>query len=147
MLIGTIKEASRLVWAYPRLAEAVTFIQQTDLEALSPGEHAIDGRRLYVNAITGQGKGTDAPLEAHNLYADIHVCIRGLEVIGFSDRAACRMSRGGYDAQRDVEFFDDKPLEWNANPPGAMQVFYPSDAHAPQGGSGEIRKVVVKILL
>ena len=50
------------------------------------------------------------------------------------------------DAEKDVMFFADRPDAWTAVGPGAFAVYFPSDAHAPLVGSGDLHKVVVKVL-
>jgi len=147
MLSGNIADAQAFMAERPDLRRAIEYLRRLDLSSLRPGEVEIDARRLYANVIEGEGRGHAGPLEAHNDYIDVHFTVSGMEEIGYAPRRDCRLSRGGYNADGDVELFDDDVTQWKFNPPGGFQVFYPQDAHAPMGGHGEIRKVVVKIRL
>ena len=50
-----------------------------------------------------------------------------------------------YDAEKDVQFFFDRPATWLAVTRGLFAVFYPEDAHAPLATLGPIHKAVVKV--
>ena len=54
-------------------------------------------------------------------------------------------SSKGYDADRDLEFFDDAPQTLVKVPPGSFTIFLPTDAHLPGVGNGPIHKIVVKV--
>lgn len=55
------------------------------------------------------------------------------------------MPHGGYDNEKDVEFFDDDPEFWFKLEAGMFAIFFPEDAHMPQICRGPIHKVVVKL--
>jgi biofilm protein TabA len=84
-----------------------------------------------------------ARLEAHRQYIDVQLTLEGIEEIGWSPLAACRPSV--FDTAKDIGFFDDRPHVWLTLPPAHFAIFFPSDAHAPLGGMGKVRKAVVKV--
>ncbi len=47
--------------------------------------------------------------------------------------------------QGDVVFFEDTVREWISIEGSTCAVFFPDDAHAPLGGEGACKKIVVKI--
>ena len=51
----------------------------------------------------------------------------------------------GYDAGKDVEFYEAKPSLWIPVPSGIFTVFFPEDAHAPMAGTEAMLKMVVKV--
>jgi len=65
--------------------------------------------------------------------------------MGWKSRPLCETPDGDYDADKDVEFFADRPDAWTAVGAGAFAIFFPEDAHAPLVGTGELHKIVVKI--
>ena len=57
----------------------------------------------------------------------------------------CQKPQGEYDAEKDIEFFEDVPDSYVTVLPGEFAVFFPEDAHAPLIGTGEVHKVVIKV--
>ncbi len=85
-----------------------------------------------------------ASLEAHRRYIDIHVPLQGAETIGWADCGKLKYSRG-YDDDKDIEFFGDAAMTALHVAPGQIAVFFPDDAHAPNIGLGNHRKLCIKI--
>ena len=146
MILDTLANAARYAGMHPGFARAFEFLTTTDLAALAPGRHAIDGDRIYVSIDHTDGRGEDgARLEAHRRYIDIQYTIDGDELIGWMPLARCGAPDGGFDDKKDVGFFADRPSTWVAVPPGSFTIFFPHDAHAPLGGHGRLQKAIVKI--
>ena len=148
MILDSLDEAERYVGVHPAFPRAFEFLRTTDLAALAPGRHAIDGDRIYlsIDHVSGRGQ-TDARLECHRRHIDVQLTIEGDERIGWAPLASCVTPDGLFDAARDVGFFADTPATWLAVPPGRFAVFFPADAHAPLAGTGGVKKAIVKILL
>jgi YhcH/YjgK/YiaL family protein len=146
MILATLTEADRYHALHPQFAEAFAFLRSTDLYALEPGKHAIDGERLFaiVEACAGRTR-VEAKLECHRRYIDIQLVLEGVDEMGWKPTAECVDPATDYDAARDIRFFNDAPSSWIATPPGSFCLFFPDDAHAPLVSTGMIRKVVVKI--
>jgi biofilm protein TabA len=152
MILDTLAHADRYRALHPLFADAFAFLLGTDLAALEPGRHAIDGERLFaiVEACAGRTR-SEAKLECHRRYIDIQLVLEGVDEMGWKPLGECVDPATDYDAARDIRFFNDAPASWIATPPGAFCLFFPDDAHAPlvstpEGTStGMIRKVVVKI--
>ena len=91
-------------------------------------------------------KKGDAKLEVHNEYIDIQVLVSGREEsFGWSDRKALKEPVGEFDAQKDIQFFDDEPQTYYTLRPGQFTVLFPEDGHAPMVGEGTVRKIIVKV--
>lgn len=86
-----------------------------------------------------------AALEAHRRYIDIHVPMKATETIGWAPTDALQHPRGEYDADRDVVFYGDAAHSLLHVKVGQMAVFFPDDAHAPNIGLGNHRKICIKI--
>ena len=146
MILASLAEADRYSALHPLFAPAFEFLRGTDLKALAPGKHAVDGERIFaiVEACAARTRA-EAKLECHRRYIDIQLVLEGIDEMGWKPVAACVDPATDYDAARDIRFFNDPPSSWIATPPGAFCLFFPDDAHAPLVGTGMIRKVVVKI--
>lgn len=148
MILDTLAESGRYRGLHPLFARAFDFLNDTDLHALEPGKHAVQGEQIFaiVEACTGRSRA-EAKLECHRRYIDIQLVLAGVDEMGWKPLAECAEPATGYDAARDIQFFKDTPSSWIATPPGSFCLFFPNDAHAPLVSEGLIRKVVVKIAL
>jgi len=146
MILDTLAHAERYRALHPLFERAFDFLRDTDLMALAPGKHDVQGEQIFaiVEACEGRTRA-EAKLECHRRYIDIQLVLAGVDEMGWKPVAECLDSQTEYDAARDIRFFNDTPSSWIATPPGAFCLFFPEDAHAPLVGTGMIRKVVVKI--
>ena len=146
MILDTLAQADRYFDLHPLFARAFEFLRGTDLKALMPGKHSVQGEQLFVivEACAGRTRA-EAKLECHRRYIDIQLVLEGIDEMGWKPVAECKDPATDYDAARDIRFFNDAPASWIAAPQGAFCLFFPDDAHAPLVSSGMIRKVVVKI--
>jgi len=143
------------VTLHPAFSRAFEFLLHADWSELLPAgvdrasgntRHAIDGDRMYVSIDVVQGRGREgARLEAHRRYIDIQFTIDGQEEIGWKPLGDCTSTAVPFDVAKDITFFHDRPACWLSVPPGRFAIFFPSDAHAPLGGRGVLKKAVVKI--
>jgi YhcH/YjgK/YiaL family protein len=146
MILNTLANSDRYVTLHPLFARAFEFLRDTDLMALTPGQHAVQGEQIFaiVEACHGRTRA-EAQLECHRRYIDIQLVLAGVDEMGWKPLAECVSPATDYDAARDIRFFNDTPSSWIATPPGSFCLFFPDDAHAPLVSEGFIRKVVVKI--
>jgi biofilm protein TabA len=146
MILDSLSQADRYLGLHPLLPRAFEFLRGSDLMALPPGRHAIQGEQLFaiVEACTGRAR-MEAKLECHRRYIDIQLVLEGVDEMGWRPLAECMEPGTDYDAARDIRFFNDAPSSWIATPAGSFCLFFPDDAHAPLVSTGMIRKVVVKI--
>jgi len=146
MILDTLANADRYAALHPLFAQAFEFLRHTDLRALAPCKHVVQGEDIFVivEACAGRTRA-EAKLECHRRYIDIQLVLEGVDEMGWKPLAECRTPATDYDAARDIRFFDDAPSSWIATPPGSFCLFFPDDAHAPLVSAGFIRKLVVKI--
>ena len=146
MILAGLIESDRYCALHPLFARAFEFLRNTDLKALEPGKHSVQGEEIFalVEACTGRTRA-EAKLECHRRYIDIQQVLEGIDEMGWKPVAKCVDPATDYDAARDIRFFNDAPSSWIATPPGSFCLFFPDDAHAPLVSTGFIRKVVVKI--
>ena len=83
MIVSALDAAQFDAATAKRLSRAMEWLGQTDMAALTPGRHDIDGDEIYANVMEVT---TCAPaekqFEAHHAYLDVHYVIEGEELIG-----------------------------------------------------------------
>ena len=147
-----VKDALENVGAYANygthFAKAIAFLQRPDLMRLPNGRYELDGDDAYamVQEATLKPWGDGRP-EVHREYFDIQLPLSGEEMIGvgrFDPKTP-----GDFDAEKDIGFYDDVPVEPLTLSPGQFAILHPETcAHAPcctEDGGGMIRKIVVKV--
>lgn len=146
MITDTIANAQRYVALHPDFAEAIHLLQSLDFTQLPDGQYPCDNPniRLFIGSEPMRTREAAQP-EAHLNHIDIQVPISGSETYGWIDRG--RLKNGlGYQAQKDIEFFDCTPESWLDITVGEFALFFPNDGHAPLvGDAPTIRKAVFKI--
>ena len=147
MIIDTLKNASKYYSAHPLFAKAFDYINQTDLANAPDGKSDIaDGLKAIFSNSPGKTKEASlSKFECHNKNIDIQVCINGLETIGWKPREKCITTNGDYNAEKDVQFYNDTPDTFFQLTSGQFAIFFPEDVHAPMIGDGEIKKLVIKV--
>ena len=125
---------------------ALPFLSRPDLPELPAQKYPIDGTRVYAIVERAQGRErAQARLEAHRAYTDIQLVMAGTDTMGWRSMATCQQPSGVYNADRDIQFFDDEPELWLPVQPGRFAIFFPRDAHMPLIADEPIHKVVVKV--
>jgi biofilm protein TabA len=146
MILDQLQNWKRYAAVHPGFTAAFEFLNRNDLADLAAGRHPIDNEKLYALAMQENGKGRDiAKLEAHRLFIDVQFTVTGTDHIGWKPAVECSGEASGYNGEKDIAFFTDRPETWLTVPQGMFAVFYPEDAHAPLGGVGPLHKVVVKV--
>ncbi len=146
MILDTIANAARYAALHPDFAEAINLLQTLDFAKLPDGQVPCTNPniRIFIGYEPMRTREAAKP-EAHIQHIDIQAPLSGSEGYGWIDRGSLKHGLG-YNAQRDIEFFDDAPSAWFNLEPGEFVLFFPADAHAPLvGNETEIRKVVFKI--
>ena len=146
MIIDSLDHAARYVPLHPLFARAFEALRRPDLSSLPAGRHPIEGDRLYLVIALEDGVGTErAVLEAHRKYIDIQFVIDGTDMIGWRPLGECTNVSQPYDATKDLGLFGERPLSWSPVTGTRFAVFFPGDAHAPLGGTGRLRKAILKV--
>jgi biofilm protein TabA len=148
MIVDTLQNASKYFSTHPLFAKAFEYIQKTDLNNIEIGKYEINGDNL--KAIFSNKKGMTAAesvakFECHNKHIDIQLCINGKKQIGWKPRENCKIENGGYNAEKDVQLYNETPDMYFQLTNGQFAIFFPEDVHAPMIGDSEIKKLVIKV--
>jgi biofilm protein TabA len=146
VIIDRLEESERYAGFHPLFPAAFEALRKRDLAALGAGTYPIDGERVYLVIAIGDGSGTSgAVLEAHRKYIDIQYVIEGTDMIGWRPLGDCAEVMKPYDGAKDVILFGERPLAWSPVAGSRFAVYFPADAHAPLGGTGPLRRAIVKV--
>ena len=147
MIVDTLQNSSKYYAAHPLFAKAFEYISGTDLKNAVDGKEEIaEGLKAIFSNAPGKTKETSlAKFECHNKNIDIQVCISGNETIGWKPREKCLTPNGGYNEEKDVQFYNDTPDTYFQLTNGQFAIFFPEDVHAPMIGEGNIKKLVIKV--
>ena len=148
MILDALKNSAQYESVHPRFKKVFEFLRKTDLVALPLGKLELEGSDLFVNVIEIEGKSADeAKMETHNRYIDIQVPVTASETMGWVAVSQLKQSTQEYNPEKDVAFFADKATNFILVQQGEFAVFFPEDAHQPGIAQGQIKKVIVKVLV
>ncbi len=84
-------------------------------------------------------------LEVHRRFIDIHVPLKGTEIIGWAPVESLQYEQQAYDEANDIAFYGDSAHSLLHVKRGQAVVLFTDDAHAPNIGLGNHRKLCVKV--
>ncbi len=148
MIVDTLANADKYFSVHPLFAKAFEYINNTDLANTTDGRYEIDGpnlKAIFSNKNGMEAAESIAKFECHNKHIDIQLCINGTEQLGWKPREKCKVKNGGYNEEKDVQFYSDAPDMYFYLTDGQFAIFFPGDVHAPMIGKGPIKKLVVKV--
>jgi YhcH/YjgK/YiaL family protein len=148
MITDQIDNARLYAALGPRIAQALDYLQQTDLGVLEPGRYEVEGASLYVLVQEYSTKPmAQGRWETHRRYIDVQSVVRGIERIGYAP--AVRLVPEPYDQTRDLQWWIGDG-EFLTLTPGTFMMLWPGEAHMPGMAAGDpspVKKTVIKIAL
>lgn len=149
MIVCEINDAARYSAISDGIAKAIEWLQNHRDDIFVKGKYVIavcDTGEIFANCEEPPLiPRENATLEAHRKYIDIHVPLKRTETIGWAPTPTLKHVREAYDADRDVAFFGDAAHTLVHLKVGQCAIFFPEDAHAPNIGLGNHRKICIKI--
>ena len=146
MLIDEITKGKGLSFDLGKLgknfAAAQEFLLTADLASLSAGRHDIDGDNVFVNIQEYTQEDKTPAYEAHAVYADIQLVLRGSERFRWGLGTPGEL-QGDFRPVTGVERYVEFTLRENQ-----FVIFLPGEPHAPglpENGPAFCRKAVVKV--
>lgn len=147
MILDRLDNASAYLGVHPRVAAAIQFLKNTDLNALPVGRHPVQGEDVYALVSLGMTKQNDPmTYEAHRKYIDVQYIVSGVEAMGVAPINELKVTKE-YDAKDDYLLFSGAGSVVTLRA-GTFVVYFPQDGHAPGQAAGEpseVKKVVMKV--
>ena len=149
MIVCQIEDAQKFGTLSEGIALAIEWLQNHKADGFVKGIYAA-GSTAAGDVIVKCEEPALMPrenvrLEAHRRFIDIHVPLKGTEIIGWAPVAALKHPQVPYCEESDVEFYGDAAHSLIHLHKGQLAVFFPEDAHAPNIGLGNDRKMCMKI--
>lgn len=148
MILDSLKNSHLYNNLHIHFKKAFEYLSSTDLENLPDGKFDIDGENIRAIVSNKKGVSADescAKFECHNRHIDIQVCVNGKETMGWKNRLDCVIENGGFNDEKDVQLYLDKPDTFLNLSNNQFVIFFPTDVHAPMIGEDYIKKIVLKI--
>ena len=148
MIVDTIHNAHKYYGIHPLFQKAFEYIRSTDLADIEMGKYEVDGATLKAIFSNKNGMTKEesiAKFECHNKHIDIQLCIDGSEQLGWKPREKCVEENGGYNEEKDVQFYNDPPDMYFGLTNNQFAIFFPEDVHAPMIAEGMVKKLVIKV--
>lgn len=146
MIVDEINRASEYFDLSEGIRTALRFLQETNLETIEPGRHAVDGDRVFAMVESYQTKSMDAGFwEAHLKHLDVQCVISGVEQLGYAPVST--MTAAPYDDARDFYKLEGTG-DFVILRPGMFAILKPQDAHMPGMAIKEpqrVKKIVLKV--
>ena len=146
MILCNISDANTYRNISPLLNEALEWLLANTSSSLANGSYPVGDNGVVVKAETPALMPRErVRLEAHRRYIDIHVPLKGIETIGWAPVGSLSYLAEPYSDDTDVAFYSDSAHSLIHVHPGQIAIFFPEDAHAPNIGIGNHRKLCIKI--
>lgn len=149
MILDTLDNAGFYTNISSQLKKGFDYLQNTDLQALTPGTHKIEGMDLFALVSEFETKlPEECRPEAHQKYADIQYIVSGREAIGYTPLGDQEITIP-YFEERDIIFYNAQTTPVVLEQ-GMFVVFFPQDIHQPGmqvNRPEKVKKVVVKVKL
>jgi YhcH/YjgK/YiaL family protein len=148
MIHDSLEKAHIYESIHPRFKKAFEFLRKIKNQPFNEGKILIENENIY--AIISLNKGLnpeESKIEAHRKYIDIQMPLSKTEKMGWRSLEHLSQIAIEYNEEKDILFFEEKASHFISVEPGEFVIFFPQDGHQPCVTEGDIKKVVVKILI
>jgi len=148
MILDTLDNYHLYQSVNERIAKGFEFLHNTDLDAIPPGKHDIDGDTIFALVQEYQTKPlAECKLESHKKYIDIQYVIRGEEFMGITTKNNQKILE--VNEEKDYTFYEGTTSLVRVSK-GMFTIFFPDDLHQPCVQTklvSEVKKVVITVLI
>ena len=148
MVLDKLENFGEYISLNPNFAKVLEFLQNGNLHDLPLGRNEICGDIVFANVVEVKPKSkSEAPIETHRKYIDVHVPLSGNEIIGYTPLAELPFA----------EFVEaDDAALYPASLPardyfnvkkGEFAIFFPQDGHAPAITDAPLKKIILKVAM
>ncbi len=146
MIVNSLKNLKTYVGVYPFISEVITFVEANDLSKLELNGRSDISDNFYLVPIKAQqDAGESDILEVHKKWLDIHCTLEGNDEIIFRDLNTCNQIERAYDEDGDYALYKESRQGQLTVQPGYFCLIAPDTAHMALKGSGEVKKIVMKV--
>ncbi|MBQ7041888.1 MAG: YhcH/YjgK/YiaL family protein [Muribaculaceae bacterium] len=146
MILGDINNCHDISLLNTRISKALEWAKAHHNEIFPKGIIEIEEGVIKVNC-EEVAMVPQQMLEAHRRYIDIHIPQSDEETIGWAPIHNLQNCITPYNDEKDIAFYGDAPQCLFPVRPGQFVIFFPEDAHAPNIGIGNHRKLCIKIAI
>ncbi|MEN0613259.1 YhcH/YjgK/YiaL family protein [Klebsiella indica] len=150
MIIDTLTAAAKNNVYPPVIRKALQAVLQQDPQTLPPGKYTIDGDNLFFTVVEGRTKPlVEQRPEYHHQYIDIHIVLKGEEIIGAGNQGLEIVEDGPFNTTHDIGFCQKISSETLIHLyPEELAILFPGELHRPMSAmdtGAPLRKIIVKI--
>lgn len=146
MIIDKLTNSARYNCLHPLFEQAFDYLNNNDLAGLAAGKVVLIEDRLIINIVDAVGKTVEeSRMETHQHFIDIQVPVGAAETMGWKAAADLTPDAVGYDAEKDLCFYNDQASTYCKVMPNEFAIFFPEDGHQPSISTLTYRKVIVKV--
>jgi YhcH/YjgK/YiaL family protein len=146
MICDHLKVSERYAGLGARFAAAFHYLQRAAAGDFSAGKTVIVPDEVWATVVEKPGRVPQAAgFEYHAQFADVHLCLRGRERIGWRENADGLTVRSAFNPADDFGLFAGTPEEFVPLAGARFAIFLPGELHAPLIADGELTKVCVKV--
>lgn len=148
MVLDRIENFEKYLSLNPNFVKAMEFLQNSNLQDLPLGRNEICGDLIFANVVEAKSKSkSEAPIEIHRKYIDVHVPLSGDELIGYTPLA--ELPYADFVEADDAALY---PLSLSARDyfnvrRGEFAIFFPQDGHAPAITPTPLKKIILKVAI
>lgn len=147
MIYDVLENLEQYTGLFEYLDTALTFLAETDLDALPQGRTDIDGDNVYLTVQNATAAASDArPFETHENYMDIHIDLAGTEL--FEVAAEVGEELTPYDEATDTATYKGDLSCACVLGPGRFIITMTQEPHKSLVASADgpqVKKLVVKV--
>ena len=150
MIIDTLTAAAENELYPPVIRQALQAVLQQQPHALPPGKYTVESDNVFFTVVEGHTRPlSEQRPEYHRQYLDIHIVLKGEEIIGAGNKGLPVVEDGHFNTTQDIGFCQAIDSETLIHLyPEELAILFPGELHRPmacleQGAA--LRKIVVKI--
>ena len=149
MITGKIKDLKRYIGINQNLDTAITYILKEEWREATHGETSIDQQRVLLRRFNcATVSSNDKPFEAHQLYGDIQLLVKGNEIVEYTDLQHVS-PLNAYQKDDDFQEYKGNALGTFLLEEDSFAICFPEDLHKPDitCQSKKVEKAVIKFMI
>ena len=147
MIIGKLKDLYKYKGINPNLDIAIDFILSSNWRDTKLGKNIIYGKDVYMNRFNYKTINLeDGFFEGHKLYADIHLLVKGNELLFYADESELQPN-SKYDEIDDfMKYRGNSDINYKMDEE-SFAICFPEDIHMSKIKlyADEVEKAVIKV--